>query len=121
MGAAAVLLATLFVLLRPVCDVFAATGERHTGDVVALQSGQAHTAASGYRTDDGICCTSVAADTLTVPAALLPTAAYLGDLARSSGVAFPTLAAPAQPPRLIARPDPAPPRPYHARSQRRLD
>lgn len=119
--AAAVLLAMLFVLLRPVCDVFAATGEQHTGGVVASQSGQAHTAASSHHTDDGICCTSVAADTLTVPAALLPTAAFFGDSAPSSGAAFLTLASLSRLPRLVARRDPAPPRLYHARSQRRLD
>ena len=121
MRAAAVLLAMLFVLLRPVCDVFAATGERHTGGVVASQSGQAHAAASGHHTDDGICCSSVAADTLTVPAALLPTAALFGDLALSSGIASRTLASPSRPPRLVARRDPAPAQSYHARSLRRLN
>lgn len=121
MRAVAVMLAMLFVPLRPVCDVFAATGERDAGGLIASQSGQAFTAVPAHHADDGICCTSVAADTLTVPAALLPTAAYMGDLALSSGIASRALASPSRLPRLVARRDPAPPRPYHARSQRRLD
>lgn len=119
--AAAVLLAMLFVLLRPVCDVFAATGEGDARGVIASQSGQAFTAASDHHTDHGICCTSVAADTLSVPAALLPVAAFFGDLALSSGIASRALASHSRPARFVARRDPPPPRPYHARSQRRLD
>ena len=119
-GSAALLLAMLFVLLRPVCDALAAPGERDGGAMLGSQYDQAFAAGSGHHADDGICCTSVAADTLTVPAALLPTGAYLGDLALSSGVPYRTLVSPSRPPRLVARRDPAPPLPYHARSLRRL-
>jgi hypothetical protein len=71
--------------------------------------------------DDGICCASVDAQMLTVrataplPAASSPTlpAPFAAILLTSISLALPM--------KLLARRDPAPPLPYHARSQRRLD
>jgi len=115
------LLAVLFVLLRPVCDVFAASGDSHAAG--AAQQGYvqlSHPAGAGH-SDDEICCSSVQADTLAVPAIPPLPAASSGTLALPSGAFLQGFSSAATPMNLFARRDPAPPLPYHARSLRRLD
>lgn len=121
MRSAAVLVALLFVMLRPVCDALAAPGEWHAPG--QTEPGAVHmtgTAAGGHF-DDGICCASADAHALTMrataplPAAspsMLPAAPAEG-LLRSIPLALPM--------NVLARRDPAPPLPFHARSLRRLD
>jgi len=118
---AVVLLTLLFVLLRPVCDVFAASGEGH--GAVAPQPGQMQTtdAAANGHADHGICCSSIDGHALTVPAIPPLPAAFPIVLGAASDVTLKTFPAFAQRLTLIARRDPAPPMSYHARSLRRLD
>ena len=119
MKSAAVVLALLFVMLRPVCEAFAAPGHHHGAGV--SENGTLHSAVpgSGYG-DDPFCCASVYAQSLTAPAT--------PPLTLSDGVlAAPYFATPgsageiALQMNVLARRDPAPPLPYHARSLRRLD
>lgn len=109
MKSAVIVLALLFVLVRPVCEAFAASGEQH-----------APAASAGGHSDDGICCASVHAQALTVRAAApLPATSYEMLPAPSTAVLLTSIPL-ALPMNLLARRDPAPPLPYHARSLRRL-
>ncbi len=115
------LLALLFVLLRPVCDALAASGYGHAAG--ATPQGYVHVsgAASGGHARDDICCSSVDADALVVPAVAPLPAAFTGELAAPSGAILKFSAPLTQPSRLVARRDPAPPLSYHARSLRRRE
>jgi len=118
---ASMLLAVLFLLLRPVCDVFAASGDSHAAG--AAQQGYvqlSHPAGAGH-SDDEVCCSSVQADALAVPAIPPLPVAPSGTLAPPSDAFLQSSNSAAKPMNLIARRDPAPPLPYHARSLRRLD
>jgi len=121
MKSAAVVLALLFVMLRPVCEAFAASDDWHAP--AAFEHGTARMAgtSAGGHVDEGICCARAHAQALTVRAtaplpatspSMLPVASTEGSL-RSIPLALPMNA--------LARRDPAPPLPYHARSLRRLD
>ena len=119
---ASVLLALLFVLLRPACEVFAASGDRHAPAVAghsAVQTVDDH--GDGHPSDDGICCASVDAQALIVPATALLPAMLSEVLAAPSSAVLPKLVPNAPATKVVARRDPAPPLPYHARSLRRLD
>ena len=118
---AVALLTLLLVLLRPVCDVFAASGQGH--GAAAPQHGQMQTidAAANDLADHGICCSSIDGHALTVPAIPPLPAASLIVFGAASNVILTTFPAAAQRSTLIARRDPAPQLSYHARSQRRLD
>ncbi len=115
------LLALLFVLLRPVCDSLAASGEVHAA--AAAQQGyvQLSDASAGGHADDEICCSSIDGQALTVAAILPLPAVFTDDLAAPSGAILQVSTSVAQSSKVIARRDPAPPRSYHARSLRRLD
>lgn len=119
--AAAVLLAMLFVLLRPVCDAFAASGDVHAPASTHEVHAQVSSPGAAGNTDDDICCSSVDADALTIPAAApLPVDLSGEPIAVMSA----NLHAPVPGARLVARfarRDPSPPLSYHARSLRRLD
>lgn len=119
--AAAALLAMLFVLLRPVCDAFAASGDVHAQGPTQEVYAQVSDPGAAGNTDNDICCSSVDADALTVPAAApLPVDFSGGPIA----VLRANLPGPVSGARLVvrlARRDPSPPLPYHARSLRRLD
>jgi len=117
---AGVLLALLFVLLRPVCETFAAPGHEHA--VAVSEQGAVQSAAPGDGHADGeFCCASVDAQSLTVPAST-PLPAMSSDvLAAPSSAVLQTSIPPALPMNLVAQRDPAPPLRYHARSLRRLD
>ena len=67
--AAAVLLAMLFVLLRPVCEAFAASGDVHAQGPTQEVYAQVSDSGAAGNPDNDICCSSVNADALTVPAA----------------------------------------------------
>jgi len=105
---ASMMLAALFLLLTPLCDVVAAPLDSHAA------------AAHGHA-GKANCCASIEAQALAVPAAVpLPAAfpSYLFVSSREAQIvppAFATLS------RIVVRRDPAPPLPYHARSLRRLD
>jgi hypothetical protein len=118
---ASLLVALLFVMLRPACEVFAASVERHAptvSDHGATQVAAPH--AKGH-TDEGICCDSVDAQALTVPASA-PLPAGSGDMSVAPYSALLLPATSQTAPALVSvRRDPAPPRSYHARSLRRLD
>jgi len=118
---AVVLLTLLFVLLRPACDVFAASGEGY--GAVAPRHGHMQTtdAAANGHADHGICCSSVDGHALTVPAILPLPAASLVALGTPSDIILKIFGPVEQRSTLIARRGPAPPLSYHARSQRRLD
>ena len=103
------MLAALFLLLSPVCDVGAAPASSH-----------AAAAAHGH-TGGGNCCASVDAQALAAPAAAALPAAFPSYLFAPSRAAQFVVTAFAAPPRNIVRRDAAPPLPYHARSLRRLD
>lgn len=119
--AAAIALALLFVMLRPVCEVFAASGEWHGPAIFEHSEAQMADASAAGHSDDGICCASVDAQALTVPAtAPLPTMSS-DMLAPPSSAVLQVLTSLALTTNLVARRDPAPPLPYHARSLRRLD
>lgn len=115
------LLAVLFVLLRPVCEVFAASGDSHAPAISGHSAVQAASEYGSGHSDDGICCESVDAQALSVPsAAALP--AVAPDTPAAPLAALLRTSIPLAPPTSIgAQRDPAPPRPYHARSLRRLD
>ncbi|HXZ52138.1 MAG TPA: hypothetical protein VEH51_09065 [Burkholderiales bacterium] len=104
------MLAALFLLLTPLCDVVAASAGSHAA--AATAHGHAGKAS---------CCASIDAQALAAPAAVpLPAAfpSYLFAPSREAQIvppAFATLS------RIMVRRDPAPPLPYHARSLRRLD
>ncbi|MFZ1909626.1 MAG: hypothetical protein WAU52_11150 [Burkholderiales bacterium] len=114
------LLALVFVLLRPVCDAFAASGDVHA----ARATGQAYVSLSGAALGDhahnDICCSSVDAGALVKPA-VPPPVAFTGEFAAPSRVILQFSTSVAQTSRVVARRDPAPPLSYHARSLRRLD
>jgi len=121
MRAAAVLLAMLFVLLRPVCEVFAAPGLQHASAVSGYDAVQAAGVHGSGHSDEEICCDSVDAQALTVPATA-PLPAVSPEATAAPSVALQRTLIPLAPPTSIsARRDPAPPRSYHARSLRRLD
>lgn len=117
---AGVLFALLFVLLRPVCEAFAAPGHQHAAGVSAHAALQSVASGGGYA-DDQFCCASVYAQALTVPATLplliIPNgvlaAPYIATRENADDVALQV--------NVLARRDPAPPLPFHARSLRRLD
>jgi hypothetical protein len=118
---AVVLLAMLFVLLRPVCDTFAVSGDVHAPGPTPELYAQASEPGAAGNPDDDICCSSVDADALTVPAAA-PLPVDLSD--EPIAVLRANLLAPAPGARRVvrfARRDPSPPLSYHARSLRRLD
>jgi hypothetical protein len=118
---ASVFLALLFVLLRPVCDVFAASAQSHRGAAAA----QTHVQLSGLHAGDhaeyGMCCSSVDGHALVPPATPPVPAASPSHLAPASGAARYASAAVPMPLKIVARRDAAPPLSYHARSLRRLD
>lgn len=119
---ASVLLALLFVLLRPACEVFAASGDRHAPAVSghsAVQTVGDHQ--GGGHSDDEICCASVDAQALTVPATAPLPATPSQALAAPSSAVLPKWVPNAPATNVVARRAPAPPLPYHARSLRRLD
>jgi len=119
--AAGLLLALLFVMLRPACEVFAASGERHVPTISDHGATQVAGPLANGHTDGGICCDSVDAHALTVPASTsLPASSFDMSLAPSSALLLPVIS-PAAPTLVSVRGDPAPPRSYHARSLRRLD
>lgn len=118
---ASMLLALLFVLLRPVCEVFAASGDQHAPAVSGHSAAQAVGAYGSGRFDDGICCESVDAQALTVPATALPPSVSPDAPAAPSSALRQALIPIAPPTSVRAQRDPAPPRSYHARSLRRLD
>lgn len=117
---AAVVLALLFVMLRPVCEAFAAPGHQHAAGVSAHTALQSVAPAGGYD-DDEFCCASAYAQALTVPVTppllTIPhgvlAAPYIATLKSAVDVALQL--------NVLARRDPAPPLPFHARSLRRLD
>lgn len=117
------LLALLFVMLRPVCDAFAASGDGHETGAAQQGFAQLSEAAAGGHADDEICCSSIHADALVVVVpAIAPLPAVFGaELAAPSGAMFQIFTSVAKPSKIMARRDPAPPLPYHARSLRRLD
>ena len=119
--AALALLALVVVLLRPVCDAFAASGDVHapasTQEVYAPVSGAAGTG----HAHDGICCSSVDADALTVPAAAPFPVASSGNAITVLPAILPAPVPGARFVARFARSDPSPPLSYHARSLRRLD
>jgi hypothetical protein len=107
---ASMMLAALFLLLSPVCDVAATPASSHA----AAAAGHGH---SG----EGNCCVSIDAQALAAPAAgPLPTAfpSYLFAPPRAAQFVVPAFAAPT---RIVLRRAAAPPLSYHARSLRRLD
>jgi len=121
MRAAAVLLAMLFVLLRPVCDAFAASGDVHAPGSTQEVHAQVSDPGAAGNPDDKICCSSVDAGALTVPAAAPLPVDVSGE---PIAVLRANLPAPIPGARLVvrfARRDPSPPLSYHARSLRRLD
>ncbi|HXZ92942.1 MAG TPA: hypothetical protein VEG36_08685 [Burkholderiales bacterium] len=104
------MLAALFLLLTPLCDVVAAPVDSHA----------AADAAHGH-TGEANCCASIDAQAFAVPAiAPLPAVSpnYLLVPSREARVVPPAIATLS---RAMVRRDPAPPLPYHARSLRRLD
>jgi hypothetical protein len=108
---ASMMLAALFLLLSPVCDVAATPASSHAA---AAAAGHGH---SG----EGNCCVSIDAQALAAPAAgPLPTAfpSYLFAPPRAAHFVVPAFAAPT---RIVLRRAAAPPLSYHARSLRRLD
>lgn len=115
------LLALLFVMLRPVCDALAASGDGHEAGAAQQRFAQLSEAAAGGHADDEICCSNVRADVLVVPAIALLPAVFGAELAAPSGAKLQLFAFVATPSKVVARRDPAPPLPYHARSLRRLD
>ena len=118
---AIVLLALLFVMLRPMCDAFAASGHGH-GSMAPRQSDvQASDAAAGGHGNDEICCSSIDGHALAVPAIAPLPASLQGAFAAPSSTVRQAFTSVAKPLQTIARSDPAPPLPYHARSLRRLD
>ena len=121
MRAVAVLIAMLFVLLRPVCDAFAGPGDVHApGSTQEVNAQVSDPGAAGSPGDD-ICCSSVDAGALTVPTAAPPPLELSGE---PIAVLRANLTAPvpgARPVVRFARRDPSPPLSYHARSLRRLD
>ena len=112
--------ALLFVLLRPVCEAFAAPGHQHAAGVSAHAALQSATPGGGYANDE-FCCASVYAQAVTVPATppllSIPhgvlAAPYIATLKSADDVAVQL--------NVLARRDSAPPLPFHARSLRRLD
>ena len=115
------LLALLFVLLRPVCEAFAASGDGHAAGAAQQGYSQLSDAAAGGHADDEICCSSIHAATLLVPAIAPLPAVFGAELAAPSGALLRILTSVAKKSKIVARRDPAPPLPYHARSLRRLD
>ena len=117
---AGVLFALLFVLLRPVCEAFAAPGHQHAAGASAHAALQSASPGGEYANDE-FCCASVYAQAVTVPATppllSIPhgvlAAPYVATLERADDAALR--------PNALARRDPAPPLPFHARSLRRLD
>lgn len=107
---ASMMLAALFLLLTPICDVVAAPVDSHA----------AAAAAHGHA-GEANCCASIDAQALAVPAAAPLPAAFPGYLFAPSREAQTVPPAFATPSRTVVRRDPAPPLPYHARSLRRLD
>ena len=121
MRVAAVLFAVLFVQLRPVCDAFASTGDAHAPGSTQEVNAQVSESGAAGNPDEDICCSSVDADALTVPAAAPLPVDLSGEPIAISRANLP---APIPGARLVVRfvrRDPSPPLPYHARSQRRLD
>jgi len=121
MKSAAVVLALLFVMLNPVCEAFAASGEWHAPAAPEHGTVRMADASAGGHADDGICCPSVHAQALTVRATAPLPATSSGVLAAPSAVVLLRLIPLALPMNVLARRDPAPPQSYHARSLRRLD
>lgn len=116
-----VLFALLFLLLRPVCDAFAASDEGHAA--MAAQAGhvQAFGSTEGGHAVGEICCSSIDGHALTVPAIPPLPAAFAQTLAAPFIAIRQNFIFVATPLHFTARRDPAPPLPYHARSLRRLD
>ena len=115
------LLALLFVLLRPVCDAFAASGDGHEAGAAQQGYAQLSGAAAGGHSDHELCCSSVHADAFVVLAIAPLPAVFGAEIAAPSGTMLQSLTSVAKRSRIVARRDPAPPLPYHARSLRRLD
>jgi len=118
--AAGAMLALLFALLRPACDAFAMPADRHApghahGYVQSIDS------ATDGHSDKSICCESVDAQALTIPATPPLPAASGYALAAPAGALHESFAPDAGAMRVVARLDPTPLLRYHARSQRRLD
>lgn len=121
MKAAVVMLAMLFVMLRPVCEVFAASGEWHAPAVSEHGKVKMADASAGEDSDEGICCASVDAQVLTVPETA-PLPAMSPDMPAAPSSAVLQISIPrAVQTNFVAQHDPSPPRSYHARSLRRLD
>jgi hypothetical protein len=118
---ASMLLALVFVLLRPVCEAFAASGDRHAPAEAKHGYVQMADPAAGGYSDDGICCASVDAQALTTPATPPLSAGFAKAMSAPSAALRETLIPTAPAMKFIARHDPSPPLPYHARSLRRLD
>jgi hypothetical protein len=107
---AGMMLAALFLLLTPLCEVAAAPVDSHSAADAAHGHGGVPT-----------CCASIDAQALAVPAiAPLPVVfpSYLIVPSREARIVPPATATLS---RAAVRRDPAPPLPYHARSLRRLD
>jgi hypothetical protein len=121
MRAATVLLAMLFVLLRPVCDAFAASGDAHAAGSTQEIHAQVSDAAAAGSSKDDVCCSSVDADALTVPAAAPLPADHSGEPIAVLRADLRVPVAGARHVARFARRDPSPPLSYHARSLRRLD
>jgi len=118
---ASLLLALLFVLLRPMCDAFAATGEGHERVAAAHGNLELSDNDAGGHAGDEVCCSSIDGQVLTVPAVPpLPTTSS-ANFAPPPGATYQVFTSVAQPLRFIALCDLAPPQRYHARSLRRLD
>ena len=118
---AGMLLALLFVLLRPVCDAFAASDEGHGAGATQHSYAQLSDIVGGGLSDHEVCCSSIHADALVVPAVAALPAGFGAELAVPSGAMLQMFTSVAKPSKIVARRDPAPPLPYHARSLRRLD
>ena len=104
------MLAALFLLLTPLCDVAAAPVDGHAAaDAAHGHAGKAN------------CCASIDAQAFAVPAAAPLAAAFPSYLPVPSREAHSVLTAFGTLSRTVVRRDAAPPLPYHARSLRRLD
>jgi len=120
MKSAAVVVALLFVMLRPVCEAFAASGDRHAPAASGHGTVRMAGTSAGGHLDEDICCASADAQALTVRATVPRPSTSSGMLPAPSSAALLTSIPLALPMNLLARRDPAPPLPYHARSLRRL-
>jgi len=121
MGVVLALLALLLVLLRPACDAFAASGAWQAPAPLGHGAAQMANTSAGGHFDDGICCASADVQALTVRATAPLHPSSSGTLAAPSTAIHSKLIPLALPVNILARRDPAPPLPFHARSLRRRD